>query len=130
MKDKNGEQIEILSKVLAPISDGLFDSLDPALASKTEVIALVDELLPDERVKCSPIGAGFPFIIDAKLVEVVEPLAASLIDAANNTDVQKIMEEAYSRLKISLESGGRKRSSKTGTASKKAATNLAEGIEM
>ena len=130
MKDKNGEQIEILSKVIAPISDGLFDSLDPALAAKTEVIALVDEILPEGRVKCSPIGAGFPFIIDANLVEVVEPLVVSLIKAANSTDVQKIMEEAYSRLKTSLESGSRKRTSKTGTASKKAVTNLAEGIEM
>jgi uncharacterized protein with PIN domain len=129
MKDKNGQSIELLSKVAAKISDGLFDSLDPTLGNSTEVLAIVDELLPENKVKCVPISKGMPFIIDSDRVEVVEPLIARLMAAVTDDEVTKILEEAQARLTtvtVDVKVRAKKEGGKGSV--KNAKINLAEGM--
>lgn len=131
MKDKKGQEIELLSKVAASISDGLFDSLDPTMANSTEVLAIVDELLPEGKVKCVPIGKGLPFIIDADRVEIVEPLIARLMEAVTDEEVARILEEAESRLTTATVEVKTRAKKEGGKGSTKAAKiNLASGFNL
>jgi len=130
MKDRNGENIELLSKVLASIADGMFDTLDPTLGNATEVLAIVDELLPEDKVKCVPIEKGFPFIIDASRVVVVEPLIAQLVACVTDVDVQKLIDEAYLRLNTAVTQPKKRSIKGKSTSSKPAKVNLAAGMDM
>lgn len=129
-KDKNGIQIDMLSKVECAISDGLFDTLDPTLINKTMVLAIVDGILPDGKVKCVPIEQGMPFIIDADRCEVVQPIIAALMECITDEDVQRIIDEAYTRLGTATVEVKKRAKKEGSTKSAAVKVNLADNLEM
>jgi hypothetical protein len=123
MKDKDGKELEVLTKVNAEIGDDLF-------GGKTEVLALVDELLPDNKVLCIPVDGGVPFTVEAKATTRVDPLIERLLDACTDEEVQALLDEAFLRLDTAkaVQKGRKKSSGGSKSSSKK--VNLAANLKL